>query len=369
VREAVVPEGSALQIGTGERAYLVLVGAGLSLELPGLLVSHTDARRFAIISDDTVAPLHGERLAEECREAGLDATLLTFPAGEASKTRKSWSILTDEMLDAGFGRDSCVVALGGGVTTDLGGFVASTFLRGIPVVQVPTSYLAMIDASVGGKTGVDVRHGKNLVGAFHPPELVVIDPTLLATLPLQDRAEGLVEAFKHGAILDAEYFASLEGSVAELLAAEPGVASRVVGRSVELKGRVVTEDERESGLRQILNFGHTVGHAVEAASEYALGHGSSIAIGMVAEARVGERLGVTSGGTADRLQAALGELLGTLPGGLDPERVLPFLAADKKRRAGRPRCVLLSEVGTVDRGDGWTHEVPEEVVSEVLARL
>ncbi len=194
----------------------------------GLLGEHVGARRFAVISDDNVASLHGHPLMEGLRDAGLDASLFTFPAGEASKTRKSWSILTDEMLEAGFGRDSCVIAVGGGVTTDLGGFVAATFLRGVPVVQVPTSYLAMIDASVGGKTGVDVRAGKNLVGAFHAPRLVVADVDVLRTLPREERAQGLVEAFKHGAILDEAYFVSLEEARRELLEADPRFAEPAV---------------------------------------------------------------------------------------------------------------------------------------------
>ena len=263
--------------------------SGILRELPRLATQCVRAERFAVISDDNVAPTHGRTVMEAGIDAGLDMALYTFPAGEASKTRKSWSILTDELLEAGFGRDSCVIAVGGGVTTDLAGFVAATFLRGVPVIQVPTSYLAMIDASVGGKTGVDVHAGKNLVGAFHPPRLVVADPEVLETLEVYERAQGLVEAFKHGAILDAEYFASLEGEAPDLLAADPAVAGPAVARSVQLKAEVVSEDEFEGGYRQILNFGHTLGHALEAASEYALGHGSAVALGMLMETRLGER--------------------------------------------------------------------------------
>jgi 3-dehydroquinate synthase len=301
-------------------------------------------------------------------DAGLDMALFTFPAGEASKTRKSWSILTDELLEAGFGRDSCVIAVGGGVTTDLAGFVAATFLRGVPVVQVPTSYLAMIDASVGGKTGVDVKAGKNLVGAFHPPRLVVADPEVLATLPAVECGQGLVEAFKHGAILDAPYFESLEGDVAALLAADPVRAEPAVARSVQLKAAVVSEDEFEGGYRQILNFGHTLGHALEAASAYALGHGSAVALGMLMETRLGERLGVTEAGTFGTLKRAMESLLGPLDGGsVDPEAAVRYLRTDKKVRGGRPRVVLLRRLGEVDPGQGWSHEVPEEALAEELA--
>lgn len=360
--------GSAVEVRSKDGSYDVLVRTGVLPDIARLVGDRVRANRFAVISDSNVAPTHGHAVMEAGMEAGLDIALFTFPAGEAHKTRKSWSILTDELLDAGYGRDSCVIAVGGGVTTDLAGFVAATFLRGIPVVQVPTSYLAMIDASVGGKTGVDVHAGKNLVGAFHPPSLVVADPGVLSTLPIGERAQGLVEAFKHGAILDAGYFASLEENVADLMAADPEAAEPAVLRSIELKAAVVSEDEFEGGYRQILNFGHTLGHALEAASKYALGHGSAVAIGMIMEARLGERLGVTEAGTARRLSASLEALLGSLDDvPLDAEAAAQFLLADKKVRGGRPRVVLLRKLGEVDQGEGWSHPVAEEVLVEEMA--
>jgi 3-dehydroquinate synthase len=358
---------STVQVRSRYGDYPVFVGVGLFAQLPRLLTEHVAAQRFAVISDDNVASLHGHPLMESLRQAGLDASLFTFPAGEASKTRESWSILTDELLEAGFGRDSCVLAVGGGVTTDLGGFVAATFLRGVPVVQVPTSYLAMIDASVGGKTGVDVGAGKNLVGAFHAPRLVVADTDVLRTLPKEERAQGLVEALKHGAILDAQYFASLEQSLPALMDADPRAAESAVLRSVELKAAVVSEDELEGGYRQILNFGHTLGHAIEAASAYALGHGSAVALGMLLEAELGERLGVTEEGTRSRLASVLERLVDLGDLGIDPESALPYLKTDKKVRAGRPRVVLLRRIGEVDSGQGWSHDAPEALLAEVLA--
>jgi 3-dehydroquinate synthase len=261
-----------------------------------------------------------------------------------------------------------VIAVGGGVTTDLAGFVAATFLRGVPVVQVPTSYLAMIDASVGGKTGVDVHAGKNLVGAFHPPRLVLADPEVLGTLPVAERAQGLVEALKHGAILDADYFASLEAGLEQLLAADAEAAGPAVARSVELKAAVVSEDEFEGGYRQILNFGHTLGHAIEAASAYTLGHGSAVAMGMLLETRLGERKGVTASGTYERLAGAFDALLGPLQDvEIDPAVAVGYLRTDKKARGGRPRVVLLRRLGEVDPGDGWSHEVSEEALADELA--
>jgi 3-dehydroquinate synthase len=355
-----------VRVGTRDGEYAVLVGTGVLADLPRELTESVGARRYAVISDDNVASLHGHAIMERLREAGLDASLFTFPAGEVSKTRKSWSILTDEMLEAGYGRDACVVAVGGGVTTDLAGFVAATYLRGIPVVQVPTSYLAMIDASVGGKTGVDVHAGKNLVGAFHPPRLVVADTEVLRTLPREERAQGLVEAFKHGAILDADYFERLEAGVHELLEAEAAAAADAVLCSVELKAGVVGEDEFEGGYRQILNFGHTLGHALEAASQYAMGHGSAVALGMLLEAELGERLGVTEPGTRERLAGPLLSLVG-FPQAVDVEAAVPYLRSDKKVRAGRMRVVLLKRLGEVDPGSAWSHEVSERMLVEVLS--
>lgn len=359
---------SVVRVRTREGTYPVVVERGALGELPRLLAEHAPARRYAVISDDRVAALHGHAVMEALRASGLDASLFTFPAGESSKTRRSWSILTDEMLEAGFGRDSCVVAVGGGVTTDLAGFVAATYLRGLPVVQVPTSYLAMIDASVGGKTGVDVKAGKNLVGAFHPPRLVVADPAVLRTLSHEERAQGLVEAFKHGAILDRAYFERLERDARLLLDADTDAAERAVLRSVELKAAVVSADEREDGYRQVLNFGHTLGHALEAASRYGLGHGSAVAIGMALETEIGERIGITEPGTRERMSSALERILPLRGPEVDPSAVVRYVRADKKVRAGRARVVLLARIGEVDRGENWTHEVPEEVLVSVLER-
>lgn len=347
--------------------YEVVVGPGLLPDLPRSLVEAVGARRYAVISDDNVAALHGHAVMERLREAGLDASLYTFPAGEASKTRKSWSILTDEMLEAGFGRDACVVAVGGGVTTDMAGFVAATYLRGIPVVQVPTSYLAMIDASVGGKTGVDTKAGKNLVGAFQPPRLVVADTSVLRTLPREERAQGLVEAFKHGAIMDRPYFERLEANFDRLMDADGDAAADAVLRSVEIKAEVVGEDEYESAIRQILNFGHTLGHAIEAASQFRIGHGSAVALGMLLEARLGEEMGVTERGTRERLEKPLVRLVGPLPK-FDPEAAVPFLRSDKKVRAGEIRVVLLRRLGEADKGEGWSRAVPEAQLRDLLAK-
>ncbi len=357
-------EAGRVRVSGGE-GYDVVVARGILEYLPELVRDVVPARSVAVVSDSNVMPLHGAPVAERLGAAGFEVSRHTFPAGEASKNRGSWSALTDELLATGHGRDACIVAVGGGVTTDLGGFVASTYLRGIPVVQVPTSYLAMIDASTGGKTGVDVPAGKNLVGAFHRPAVVVADVDALATLPVSERAEGLVEAVKHGAILDEGHFDVVREGMPRLLEAEPSAAIDVVLTSVALKAGVVDRDELEGGYRQVLNFGHTIGHAVEAASDFGLGHGSAVALGMCAEAWMGERMGVTAPGTSVRLAGALRELVHPSIA-VSADDVLSFLSADKKVRAGRPRYVLLERVGRVSAGDGWTHEVPDALVAEAL---
>lgn len=348
--------------------YPVVIGSGLLDALPELFESVIPGRRVAFVSDATVADLHTARVVEALRRSGRDAELFTFPAGEASKSRKSWSILTDQMLDSGFGRDSGVVAMGGGVTTDLGGFVAATYLRGVPVVQIPTSALAMIDASVGGKTGVDVRAGKNLVGAFHAPRAVLVDPDTLATLAPELRAQGLVEAVKHGAIRDVDHFGAIEERLDHLVGGEPAGWGDVLARSIEIKADVVSRDEFEGGLREILNFGHTIGHAIEAASEYTLDHGTAVGIGMLAEAEAGERLGVTEAGTRDRLASVLDRLLPAAPDMPDADAAYAYLSRDKKARGGRARYVLLRRTGEVANDEGWSRDLPEDVVRDVLER-
>jgi len=330
------------------------------------LADHLDtaAHRAVIITDSNVGPLHAA--AAVTALASLHPVVLTMPAGEEHKTRATWAQLTDDLLALGAGRDTVIVALGGGVVGDVAGFVAATYLRGVPVVQVPTSLLAMIDAAIGGKTGLDVPAGKNLVGAFHAPALIAIDPTLLATLPARELRAGLAEAIKHGAIRDAEYFAMLR-EAAPLLAEPSSAASEamrvVISRSVAIKSAVVTHDPREQGERKILNFGHTLGHAIEAASGYTLRHGEAIAIGMVLEAQVGEALGVTAAGTSEAVRDAV-ERAG-LPSHttLDAADLVARTTTDKKKAAGRIEYALPTHIGAFGP---WTMPVPDEVVLTVL---
>ncbi len=350
--------------------YTVHVRRGALASLGETVAAAAPAHRYAVVSDAAVAALHGARVLASF--AAGTARLFTIPSGEAHKTRESWARLTDALLDAGFGRDTTVVALGGGVVGDLAGFVAATFMRGVPVVQAPTTLLAMVDASVGGKTGVDTPAGKNLVGAFHPPSAVVADPDVLATLPLPELRAGLAEVLKHGIVADERYLEQVVSDLPALLAAG-GTAGdamlRAIVRSVEIKADVVRRDEREGGVRKILNFGHTLGHAVELASGYGLLHGEAVAIGMVLESELAERIGVAECGTHERVLAAVraAGLPDARPPALDGEAILAATRLDKKARAGVVEYALPRRVGAMaGEAAGWGVPVDDASVRDVL---
>jgi 3-dehydroquinate synthase len=351
-------------------AYDVVIGAGLLGRIDALIADTAPAAACAVVVPDDIEALYGQPVLAALREAGRRAALFTFPAGEAHKTRAVWSDLTDALLAARFGRDSCIVAVGGGVAGDLAGFVAATYMRGIPLVQVPTTLLAMLDASVGGKTGVDTPAGKNLVGAFHPPRLVVIDPEVLRTLPDAEVRSGLAEAVKHGAILDVAYVDWIRAHADDLLGLDPAAVEHLVRRSVELKAEIVAADPFEHGQRAILNFGHTVGHVMELASGFSIPHGFAVAEGMLAEAAIGELAGITEPGSVERLAVVLRAL------GL-PDRARPFahlsgsMRLDKKARGAEPRFALLARIGESARNAAgeWTHSVDPRVLDAVSSTL
>ena len=351
-------------------SYDIVIGRGLLGELPALAQAACPAARYAVITDSHVAALYAGRVATPFHDATLPAEIFEFPAGEWNKTRETWAMLSDKMLAARLGRDCAVVALGGGVVGDVAGFVAATYLRGVPYIQAPTTLLAMIDSSIGGKTGVDVPAGKNLLGAFHQPRLVVADLDLLGTLPASQLAAGIAEAVKHGAIADPGYFAFLEREHDAVTTKRPDALEQLVRRSVEIKAGVVAADERETGRRAILNFGHTVAHAVEATVQFAVLHGEAVAIGMVHEARLAERLGIAAAGMADRIERLLQRygLPLELPASATPDALLAIMQLDKKARAGAVRFALPEAVGRMHAAGGsWTVAAPEDVVRDVLA--
>ena len=358
--------------------YPVSIEPGVLERLPELVATHLPGRRTALITDDTVSELYGRYLAgtnpawgtrpRTCSDGSPAGwrERFTFPAGERSKTRETWSALTDQLLAAGYGAGSAIVALGGGVTGDLAGFVAATLGRGVPVVQVPTTLLAMVDASIGGKTGVNTATAKNQVGAFHPPAAVIADPLVLSTLPPDQFRGGLAEAVKHALIADPAYLDWLTTNATAILGRDPVVLTEVVQRSVAIKARIVSADERDSGERAVLNAGHTIAHAIEHASAYSIPHGDAVALGLIAESPLAERLGVAEPGLSTRIASALERF--DLPTVLPVPPVLPALLsalhADKKSRY---RFALLAGIGRPERtGDCWTTAAPE---AEIVAAL
>lgn len=381
-----IPEPPTFRVrvpGTPEGGYPVYVGRGVFDGLGELVARVAPAHRYVVIADADVGELYGDRAMEALAGAGLQCELLTFAAGERRKSRATWAELTDRMLTAGIGRDAAVVAIGGGVTGDLAGFTAATYMRGLPVVVAPTSLLAMLDSAVGGKTGVDTPAGKNTVGAFHHPRLVVVDPDLLSTLAPAHRRAGLAEAVKTAAIADADLFAWIEANASGLAAGDSAALGRLVTACLRIKAEVVAGDPEESGRRAILNFGHTAGHALEALAEFTLLHGEAVAAGMRIEARLGEGADVTEPGTAERLAAVLdacglpdlvggGEAGERFGGPVTAGRLLAAASIDKKIRRGAVRWVLLRRIGAVARevGEGWSHGfAPEELSARLAAAL
>ncbi len=324
-----------------------------------------------VITDSIVGPLYGSTVAASFGDARIDT--LSFPAGELHKTRDTWGRLSDELIALGCARDTTIVALGGGVVGDVAGFVAATYMRGVPVVQVPTSLLAMVDASIGGKTGVDTPQGKNMVGSFHPPATVVVDPQTLATLALGDLRTGLAEAIKHGVIADSAYFGSVARSIPEVLSGGTGTSDALpalIVRSIEIKAEIVSRDEREGGLRKILNFGHTIGHAVEMLSNFGVAHGEAVAIGMAVETRMAELAGYAAPGTFGAVVGVLDAagLPTRRPREISAERVIELTRSDKKARLGKAEYALPARIGRMAGADtGWTVIVEDNIVREALA--
>ncbi len=360
-----------MRVRLASGGYDVVVGDALLPRLPDLLRRHCPAAAYAVVTDTHVAPLVATPL-RDALDADGSCGLLVVPAGEWNKTRETWATVTDGLLASHVGRDGAVIAVGGGVVGDLAGFAAATYLRGIRWVQVPTTLLAMVDASIGGKTGLDTPEGKNLLGAFHQPAAVFADVSTLRTLPPIQLAAGAAEAIKHGVIADAEYLTQLRERREDLLRGEAAACVAAVTRSVEIKAAVVAEDERDVGRRATLNFGHTVAHALEAVTGYELLHGEAVAIGMRVEAELGERIGVTDPGLPVELRATLEAF--DLPVEIPDEAPTPALVEamrrDKKRRSRTVRFALPARPGEMAQAgpDEWTVAVEESVIADVLAR-
>ncbi len=349
-------------VSLGERSYRILVGNGL-LGRVGRECSRLGlGRRCAVVTDDQVGPLHGTRVIESLRGAGFDPVEVVVKSGERSKRWETVARCHDQLAAARLERRSFVVALGGGVVGDLAGFVAATYLRGVPFVQVPTTLLAQVDSSVGGKVGINLQAGKNLVGAFHQPRLVLCDLDALGTLPGREFRAGLAEVIKYGVIADGAMFRRLERGMDRILARDARELAWVVARSCQVKASVVGQDETETGLRAILNFGHTIGHGLEAISSYGRWlHGEAISVGQVMASRLSvERMGMPAA-DADRVRALLahaGLPVETQLSAAQAARLAQAMQLDKKVVGGEVRFVLARRIGEV----AWGQAVPVDRV-------
>jgi len=355
-----------INVDLGSRSYRILIGSEL-LRRVGTECQRLGLRgRCAVISDQNVAPAYGSRCLADLVAAGYEPMLFTVPAGETAKSLKTVGACYDQLAAYRLERGSFIIALGGGVVGDLAGFVAATYLRGVAFVQVPTTLLAQVDSSVGGKVGVNLKAGKNLVGAFFQPRLVVCDLDTLATLPTREFRAGLAEVIKYGIIYDAALFRKLERGLPKLLEREPATLASVVARCCAIKGEVVSQDETESGLRSILNFGHTIGHAIEATAGYGkLLHGEAIAIGQVAAAKLSAKLVGLSEGHVQRITELFeraGLPTATRLNANQRAKLLSAMRRDKKVSDGKIKFVLAKRIGQVV----WGQKVPPELIEEVL---
>ena len=340
---------SRVVVDLGERSYPIEIGHGTLASAGDAIAAATGAERAAIITVPEVGRRYAPRLERSLRQAGIKPVRITVPDGDKTKNLRQLGKLYDAFVEHQLDRSSVVVALGGGMVGDLSGFAAASYLRGIPFVQVPTTLLAMVDASVGGKVAINLPQGKNLAGAFYQPRLVWVDTETLASLPARDRAAGMTEIIKAGAIWDRALFESLEGNVERALALDAAALHPVVERACEIKAEVVSQDEREGGVRMLLNFGHTLGHAVEKIARYrGILHGEAVAIGMVYAAELSESLGL-----ARNCSVPIRELLGRTGVPLElpdhPRKAyLAALGVDKKKKGSRVHFVVLRRIGRAE---------------------
>ena len=356
---------ATVNVSLGDRSYPIWIGEGL-LGQGSLWRSVVAGRQVALVTNDTVGPLYADRLLATLRQEGLEPILITLPDGEVHKTMAVLGTVFDAMMEHRMERGATVVALGGGVVGDMAGFAAACYQRGVAFVQVPTTLLSQVDSSVGGKTGVNHPLGKNMIGAFYQPQAVLIDMTVLQTLPERELSAGLAEIIKYGASLDRAFFEWLEAQMPALRARAPAALAHAIERSCQIKAMVVAQDERESsGRRAILNFGHTFGHAIEAGMGYGQWlHGEAVGCGMVMAACLSEQLGQLAVADRDRIRrlvAAAG--LPVVPPDWSSEAYLAWMAHDKKAAAGQVRYIVLKGLG-----DAALQPVPAPVVAQAIAQ-
>ena len=361
---AAVPSLSSLtlQVDLGERSYPIVIGAGLLGG--GAWCSHIPGKHVAVVTNTVVGPLYLERVSAALRAAGKQVTTVVLPDGEEEKTWASLMLIFDALLREQCDRKTTLLALGGGVIGDMTGFAAASYMRGVPFVQMPTTLLAQVDSSVGGKTGINHPLGKNMIGAFYQPQAVIADTATLDTLPPRELSAGLAEVIKHGAIIDAVFFDWIEANMAKLLARDGQALSYAIQRSCEIKADVVRQDEREGGLRAILNFGHTFGHAIESGLGYGQWlHGEAVGCGMVMAADLSCRLGYLDAAARDRIKALVAAAgLPVCAPDLGQARWIDLMQVDKKNEGGKIKFILLKPLGA-----SVIEHVPQELLLQTLA--
>ena len=357
-----------VHVDLADRSYDILVEDGLLDSIGALITSTGLSGKCAVITDSNVGPLYAERVLASLKQAGLHASCHTFPAGEGSKSMTQASELCSAMIEAGHDRSSFTIALGGGVTGDLAGFVAAIFYRGIPFVQIPTTIVSQVDSSAGGKTGVNSPEGKNLIGAFHQPRLVVVDPLTLASLPGREYREGYAEAIKHAAIRDEPMIDALNA----LDPADQHPSADLLARNLAIKARIVEEDERETaGTRALLNFGHTVGHGIEASLPYGeMLHGEAISLGIRAALYLSEKINSFPAKNSGRILEFLNtfQLPLVLDAGISTETIMAKLQRDKKFSGGTIKFVLLTKAGSAEVSDQVTLEDIHEAIEHLRSK-
>ncbi len=355
-----------------DESYEIRIGRGLAPRVTVDLRKRRLGRCYIVVTDSHLHARYGEPLLAAFRRRGLTADLISFPAGEESKTRRVRDEIEDGIIALQAGRDAALVALGGGVVGDMVGFVAATFNRGVPYVQIPTTLIGMVDSAIGGKTGINHPAGKNLIGAFHQPAAVYIDVDYLKTLPARHFSSGMAEVVKCGVIADRRLFQSLETHLDRVVERDPEVMSRVIEACCRLKGKVVMEDPRESNRRKILNFGHTVGHALETLSGYRMAHGEAVSIGMVAEANLAARAGLLAPRAVERITHLLTRigLPTAIPPSIEPRAILEVARRDKKACLGKIAYALPARIGAMANiGGDYGIPVEDDLATEVLQEL
>ncbi len=352
-----------VKVELGERSYSIVIGSGI-LDA-GAIVPHLKERSAAIVTNTTVAKLYLEPLRESLEAEGVRTVPIILPDGEEYKNWQTLNQLFDNLIANRCERNTALIALGGGVIGDIAGFAAASYLRGVPYIQAPTTLLAQVDSSVGGKTGINHPHGKNMIGAFYQPELVLADTKTLDTLPNRELSAGLAEVIKYGLIRDARFLAWIEANVDGLLRRDQDLLKLAITRSCEIKAEIVAQDERESGVRAILNYGHTFGHAIEAGVGFGKWlHGEAVAAGMVAAAQLSSRLGFIPGNSIERTIRILKHArLPTVLPALGVERYLELMATDKKVRRGKMRFVLLRDIGDAFVSDAVSLDLLRECLA------